>query len=118
MRTLVPRGLVVALIVSAFLGADIALAGATAEPVRHPVGPVSHAQQQETVTVVKGDHLWKISKRHLEVRMQRRPSNSEISPYWRQVIDENAENLRSGDPDLIYPGELIELPEARLSEQQ
>ncbi len=49
--------------------------------------------------------------------MSRLPANSEISPYWRLVIDENLDNLRSGDPDLIYPGEVIELPATNLSEQ-
>jgi nucleoid-associated protein YgaU len=34
----------------------------------------------------------------------------EISPYWRVVIETNREGLRSGDPDLIYPGETVVLP--------
>ena len=111
------RGLTVALFVCALLGADIAQAGESEDTVRLPVGSGAHHEQTDKVTVVEGDHLWKISKRHLEGHMQRRPANSEISPYSRAVIDENMENLRSGDPDLIYPGEVIELPAAALSER-
>ena len=111
------RGLTVALFVCALLGADIALAGEGADQVRMPIGPGAHDSRPRQVTVVEGDHLWKISKRHLEDQMQRLPANSEIGPYWRNVIDENLATLRSGDPDLIYPGEVIELPETTVSEQ-
>jgi nucleoid-associated protein YgaU len=55
--------------------------------------------------VAKGDHLWKISARHLDT-----DANHEIAPYWRQLIEVNTPHLRSGDPDLIYPGEVVELP--------
>jgi nucleoid-associated protein YgaU len=37
-------------------------------------------------------------------------ANSLISPYWRAVIRANRAALRSGDPDLIFPGEWISLP--------
>jgi hypothetical protein len=61
--------------------------------------------------VQKGDNLWTISVRHLEAVTGRSDlGNSEIARYWRRVIDTNRESLRSGDPDLIYPGERIELP--------
>lgn len=59
-----------------------------------------------TVVVEKGDHLWKISARHLDEHA----SNGEIAPYWRRVVDINTPRLRSGDPDLIYPGEIVHLP--------
>ena len=57
------------------------------------------------VTVEPGDHLWKISAHHLG------DNHAEVvAPYWRQVVVVNTPRLRSGDPDLIYPGEEIELP--------
>jgi nucleoid-associated protein YgaU len=40
----------------------------------------------------------------------RKPEDTEITPYWRQVIEVNREGLLSGDPDLIYPGEMVTLP--------
>jgi hypothetical protein len=62
------------------------------------------------VTVVKGDNLWKLAATELKGAHGQRPSNAEIVPYWREVIETNVDELRSGDPDLIYPGETIELP--------
>ncbi len=69
------------------------------------------AGEPDSVIVEKGDHLWSISAKHLEQRLARRASEEEIAPYWRQVIDVNRDRLRSGDPDLIYPGETVLLPE-------
>ena len=61
----------------------------------------------KVVTVEPGDHIWKISAKHLSDI----GSESRVAPYWRRVIKQNLHNLRSGDPDLIYPGEVISLPE-------
>lgn len=60
----------------------------------------------EVVTVVEGDHLWKISARHLGPNTP----DEHVAPYWRDVVAVNTPNLRSGDPDLIYPGEVVEMP--------
>lgn len=62
-----------------------------------------------TVVVEKGDHLWKISARHLGDEA----TDADIAPYWRQVVEVNTPRLRSGDPDLIFPGEVVELPAIR-----
>lgn len=63
------------------------------------------ASQDTHVIVERGDHLWKISARHLGDER-----SAEVAPYWRQVVVLNTPRLRSGNPDLIYPGEEIELP--------
>ncbi len=63
-----------------------------------------------SVVVQPGDHLWKISATHLEGILDRPAEPEEIDPYWRVVIETNRASLTSGDPDLIYPGEVIELP--------
>lgn len=68
-------------------------------------------QTVDTVVVEQGDHLWKISARHLLEHLGRKATSAEITPYWVEVIHENLDNLRSGDPDLVYPGEVVELPE-------
>lgn len=78
-----------------------------ANEVRIPVRAVGSVEEPDSVVVEKGDHLWKISERHLSTH---RPEQ-ETAPYWLQVIEVNTPSLRSGDPDLIYPGELIVLPE-------
>jgi nucleoid-associated protein YgaU len=60
--------------------------------------------------VVAGDHLWAIAGRRLtEVRGQA-PDEGEHAGYWVRLVDANRGRLRSGDPDLIFPGEVIELP--------
>jgi len=33
-----------------------------------------------------------------------------VAEYWAKVVQANRHGLRSGDPDLIYPDERIELP--------
>lgn len=94
-----------------------AFAGSQSESVRVPIARHAIDSKAATVTVVEGDHLWKISKRHLQTRMQDPPGDDEVAPYWRTVIAVNLDRLRSGDPDLIYPGEVIHLPDLALSAQ-
>ena len=88
---------------------------AMAEPADSPsFVPVSldnSASPGDTVVVEPGDHLWKISASHLEEVLERPVELSEIDPYWRVVIETNRASLSSGDPDLIFPGEVIELPQ-------
>lgn len=87
------------------------------DPIRLPVALSGREADAATVTVVEGDHLWKISEQHLRTHLGREPTDPEVSPYWRKVISHNIGHLRSGDPDLIYPGELIGLPSLAISEQ-
>lgn len=62
-------------------------------------------------TVIKGDHLWSIAQQHLQALSGRLDlGEHEIAQYWLQVIEVNLPTIRSGDPDLIYPGERIVLP--------
>lgn len=72
--------------------------------------PVGVELDSPSVVVEPGDHLWKISATHLAEDLGREATDSEIWPYWREVIVANTPALRSGDPDLIYPGEVISLP--------
>ena len=64
-----------------------------------------------SVVVESGDHIWKISKESLGEKLRREPRNHEVRPYWLETIEINLDSLRSGDPDLIYPGEELVLPE-------
>lgn len=75
--------------------------------------PIAAVPQQrsfrsaDSVTVHVGDNLWKIASRHLEtlgMGADRLPS------YWVAVVEVNRNLLRSGNPDLIYPGETVLLP--------
>lgn len=99
-------GLVGALVATGVAGAS------PASQVRVPVTvtPVNDAASDPgSVVVEKGDHLWKISARHLG----KEATNDDITPYWREVVDVNTPRLKSGDPDLIFPGEVVELPAIR-----
>ena len=40
-------------------------------------------------------------------RSGRRPTDAEVARYWRAVIAANRSTLRSGDPSLIFPGEIV-----------
>jgi hypothetical protein len=63
--------------------------------------------------VVHGDNLWTISRDHLAAVTNRRSidlPDHEIARYWLRVIAINRGSLQSGDPDVIFPGELIMLP--------
>jgi nucleoid-associated protein YgaU len=89
------------------------VAGASpAEQVRLPTPVTSPAESEshsDSVVVARGDHLWKISVR----RLGEDAADDEVAPYWREVVAVNTPHLKSGDPDLIYPGEVVELPAIR-----
>ena len=69
--------------------------------------------------VVAGDNLWNISAAELGRGSAKPPgfspgpTDAQIAPYWETVVRTNRHRLRSGDPNLIFPGESIELPPAR-----
>lgn len=63
------------------------------------------------VTVRRGDNFWKIAQATLTSAWGRPPSDGEISLYWRQLVAANRDRLAPPhDPDLIYPGQIFELP--------
>lgn len=60
-------------------------------------------------TVEKGDNLWSIAARHLAGNGAA-VAERRVAPYWRDLVQQNRGGLRSGDPDLIFPGETVSLP--------
>ena len=85
-------------------------AGSTGVPHREEPPDAGVEATTEVVKVRSGDNLWVISRRHLTGALGRLPADDEIAPYWREVIDRNRPHLISGNPDLIYPDEVIRLP--------
>ncbi len=64
-----------------------------------------------TVRVVApGDSLWLLAEEELADRWGRVPSERETGAYWRRVVEANRDHVRSGDPDVLYPGEIVTLP--------
>ncbi len=73
--------------------------------------PAPRPASARTHVVVPGDNLWRIAADELgRVSGDARPSDAVIVPYWRAVIEQNRATLRSGDPSLIFPGEIVALP--------
>ncbi len=81
-------------------------------PAPQPTPP-GQGQPARSHRVVEGDNLWTIARDHIAAVTNRRSSDlsdHEIATYWLRVIAVNRAGLRSGNPDLIFPGELIMLP--------
>jgi hypothetical protein len=76
-------------------------------PRREPPAPVARPHEHR---VVAGDNLWTIARAELARRDGRLPQDPEIVPYWLRVVAANRATLRSGDPNLIYPSEIVILP--------
>lgn len=87
----------------------------TAPPPRQaPVTPAGIGDTRSSVVAAPGDHLWRIATVALAGATGRDPaalSAAEIAPYWAEVVTRNRERLRSGDPDLLFPGEVVVLPD-------
>jgi hypothetical protein len=81
-----------------------------ATPPATATAPPPSTATNVTVTVAAGDNLWRIAADHLTTRHGRPALDDEIVGYWRAVVAANRGTLRSGDPNLIFPGELVTLP--------
>jgi hypothetical protein len=87
-------------------------------PITNPpvtVVTAATSTTEATYTVERGDNLWTISASYLRNSINSEPTIAEIDGYWRAVIEANRDTLRSGDPNLIYPGELVTLPAPEVS---
>ena len=67
-------------------------------------------------TIIGGENLWLIAANQLAAITERDRSKTSARPrspvYWERVIDTNRSTLRSGNPDLVYPGEVVKFPGA------
>lgn len=76
-----------------------------------PGADPSLAASPASVVVESGDNLWTISEHHLEGDLGRDVEDREVAPYWREVIDANADRyIEPGNPNLIIPGQVLALP--------
>ncbi len=82
----------------------------TASPATAPP-EASPTPQENTVTVERGDHFWGLAKQALTQAWGRPPTDDELTPYWRTVVNSNRHLLLPPhDPDLIYPDQRFLLP--------
>lgn len=79
-------------------------------PTTTAVQPAATTTDTTDYTVRSGDSLWRIADRHVQNQAEGEPTTAAITAYWREVVDANQGTLRSGDPNLIFPGEIVVLP--------
>ncbi len=79
---------------------------------QHPKDEVPTVVSATTYVVRPGDNLWAIAKNHLAE--SKGPDEDlhigDVQNLWLQIIEANNHQLRSGDPNLIVPGEVVQLP--------
>jgi LysM domain len=68
-----------------------------------PDPPPVPAEPPRQHVVAPGDSLWTIAVRQVA-------DDGDVTPYWTRLVDANRHTLRSGNPNLIHPGEVVELP--------
>jgi len=86
------------------------LAGHDVEEPRVAMEPEGSYSAPLTWQVRPGDHLWSIAGEHLAIILDRPPTRDEHRNYWVEVVEAARPIIRSGDPNLIYPGEEIPMP--------
>jgi hypothetical protein len=74
-----------------------------------PGGGFGMPQPGGTYTVRVGDHLWKIATEVVSAHGGASGRRA-VASYWAELVRVATPQLRSGDPNLIYPGETLELP--------
>lgn len=87
--------------------------GTPGAPASSPARPSTDAGEASITAdpatahvVAAGENLWVIT----EAALGGAATDAQVAAHWRAVVDANRARLRSGDPDLIYPGEQVVLP--------
>jgi hypothetical protein len=81
--------------------------------VAHPAdgGAAQMAPGPPVWTVGPGESLWSIAEELLADAWHRAPSDAEVDPFWRALVERNRGRLLDpGDPDLIHPGQVFDVP--------
>lgn len=82
-----------------------------ARPADVAPAPAPAAATGDRWTVRPGECFWSVAEQVLTEHWGRAPSDSEIVPYWRRLIEANRSLLVHRDnPDLILPGQVFAVP--------
>ncbi len=94
--------------------------GAVRSPAEPAAGPAVRAAAEVAVLTVptpgaayvveRGDSLWTIACRALADAHGGRPSAAEVASFWKHIYAANRDVV-GGDPDLIFPGQRLSIPE-------
>jgi len=58
-----------------------------------------------------GDHFWAVAEQVLAVAWGRPPTDAEMLPYWRTLVEANRSGLPDpANPDLLFPGQSLTVP--------
>lgn len=82
----------------------------------NPAEPADARDSDEparTHEIAAGESLWVIAAEDLAAHRGlpvAELAEAAVAAHWRAVIEANADRLRSGDPDLVFPGEQLRLP--------
>lgn len=80
-----------------------------ASPVAAPIAPLP-AAVTPTAVVQGGDSFWSIAEAQLQ-HPGRVPTDREVAQYWERLVAANVAQLADPtNPDLLYPGQILELP--------
>jgi hypothetical protein len=83
------------------------------EPAEPPAGPpvaLPAPRSPSTWVVMPGEHLWGIATAVLRDAWGRAPSDAEVVPYWRALIERRSALVEPANADLILPGQRFTLP--------
>lgn len=81
---------------------------------RRPTAAPTPVPAPNTYVLRRGDNLWSVAGRRVAEHTGKRATDlttREIGRYWVRLLDVNAPHLRSGDPNVVYPGETVLLPD-------
>jgi nucleoid-associated protein YgaU len=71
----------------------------------------SVATSHRTYVVRAGDNLWAIARAEVtRTTGTNAVDDAAVAQYWQHLVAANRATLRSGDPSLIFPGEVVTLP--------
>jgi nucleoid-associated protein YgaU len=81
-------------------------------PPPAPSPPTPAPALETTWTIKPGEHFWAVAEAVVMNAIGRPPTDAEVVPYWRSLIEANRSRLVDRDnPDLVYPAQVFVLPE-------
>ena len=74
--------------------------------------PAPTVAGSHTWTIAPGEHLWAVATETLADSWHRVPTDAEVAPYWRELIETNRSRLIDArNPDYVLPGQTFVLPD-------